>query len=464
MKLLRGFPELIILTVLACATRLWGVFNPPAVVFDEVYFKAYAGDYFSGTYYFDIHPPLGKLLLAGWAWLAHINPAALAGSDPAVVLRILPAVAGALIIPMFYAFMRTLGGSRQVAALGAALLLLDNALLVESRFILIDSMLILFGLTALTCFLAARSRSGHTRLILLALSAFTAGLAVSTKWTGLAAIGLIGLVWTSDQVRQHRHISWPRLLAESAILVLLPIAVYMSVFAVHFSLLPNSGPGDAFMPAQYQATLVGNPNYDPSAHLSFLQKFGALNGVMLLSEQSLKTATHPYSSKWASWPLMVRTVYYWQGPTQVDGRQGNIYLLGNPILWWGILIVILTGAIASTGALRRLKPYRFALTFLLLGYLINFLPFSRIDRVMFLYHYFFALICSLAFAMIFLGALCDWNNAKHPWNFPSATSRGIYLGILGVAIVSFAYFAPLSYGTPLSPAEIEHHMWLKSWR
>ena len=160
MKLFRRHPEVFILIGAALATRLWGLFTPAAVVFDEVYFKVYAGDYLKHSYYFDPHPPLGKLLLAGWAWLTHLDPSSLTGTGPVVALRILPALAGAAIIPIFYAFLRQLGASRRIATLGATLLLLDNALLVESRFVLIDSMLIAFGLGAVTCFLAARRRSG----------------------------------------------------------------------------------------------------------------------------------------------------------------------------------------------------------------------------------------------------------------------------------------------------------------
>jgi dolichyl-phosphate-mannose-protein mannosyltransferase len=382
-----------------------------------------------------------------------------------VALRGLPAVAGALLIPVFYLFLRQLGASRRISTLGASLLLLENAILVESRFILIDSMLLLFGLSAVTAFLASRRASGRRCWILLAVAALCAGLAASTKWTGLTALGLIGLIWIYDQIRARKIISKPAF-AKGFILLAVPAVVYLSVFWIHFQLLPKTGQGDAFMPQRFQETLVGNPSYNPSVHLGFWEKFVDLNREMSASEESLKTATHPYGSKWYTWPVMLRPIYYWQSDqTAANGAQGNIYLTGNPVVWWGIIIVLLAGAIASTQALKRLKPYRFALTILAIGYCLNFLPFSGIVRVMFLYHYFFALIYSLAFAVILLGAQADWTaDGPHPWQFQTKTSRNLYIGVLATALIGFIYFAPLSYGVPLTPAQLAQHMWLKTWR
>jgi dolichyl-phosphate-mannose-protein mannosyltransferase len=465
MKLIYRYPELLILTILALMTRLWSIFTPAAVVFDEVYFKVYAGDYLTGSYYFDPHPPLGKLLLGGWAWLTRLDPSTLIGSQPAVSLRILPALAGALIIPVFFILLRQLGASRRMATLGAALLLLDNAILVESRFILVDSMLILFGISAVTCYLAARRRSGKLKITLALASAVLAGLSVSTKWTGLTAIALIVFIWLYDQFSRPQQRSLPIRLALASGYVIIPLLVYMSVFWVHFALLSKTGQGDAFMPLRFQSTLVGNANYNPSVHLSFLEKFIDLNVEMNQSEASLVKATHPYGSKWYTWPIMERPIYYWEGDVQPDNSQGNIYLLGNPVVWWGILMVLVAGAAASGKAIRRLHKFRMPLIVLAVAYIINFLPFSTIVRVMFLYHYFFAFIFSLAFAVILLGALGNWTeDSPHPWRFSSNASRNLYFGILGAAVLGFIYFAPLSYGIPLSPTALAQHMWLSSWR
>lgn len=457
MNFKRWRPELIALIIAAAITRLWGLFAPNATVFDEVYFKVFAGHYFDGHYYFDIHPPLGKLLLAGFGHVMGLNAGNLLNGT-AVQLRILPAVAGLLLVPLFWALLRRLGASRPFAFLGAMLILLENALLTESRFILMDSMLLLFGLSALYCYLIARDSSRHQRWLWLGLAALMAGCAVSIKWTGLTSLALIGVIWLWDQ--KGRHATWIRRTGEVALMAIVPALIYLSVFWIHFRLLPNSGDGDAFMSQQFQATLVGSPSFDPNAHLSFMDKFIQLNAEMYRANQTL-TATHPYGSRWYTWPLEARGVYYWQGDTLADGRQGNIYLLGNPVIWWGVWIAIIAGLLRATLMRRPLVPSTTAaLSIAAVGYLINLLPFMAVSRVMFLYHYFFSFIFSL------IGAVMLWNDLTgSPKHHLSTSTRRLYYGAaLALIILGFAYFAPLTYGTPLSPQQLQAHMWLPSWR
>lgn len=460
-------PEFVILICLAFATRLWQIFQPAAVVFDEVYFKVYAGNYLTGAYYFDPHPPLGKLILAGWAWLTHLDPGNLVATDQAsVILRLLPAIAGALIIPVFYVFLRQIKASHRTAMLGATLLLLENALLVESRFVLLDSILILFGLSAITLFLYAR-RFPYSllRIGLYSLAALLAGITLSIKWTGLTALGLIGLVWLIDQVRHHRHQNFRWSIAEAGTMALAASGIYVISFFIHFHLLPKTGQGDAFMSQRFQSTLQGSPYYQPATKMSSFEKFIELNQQMIRSEESLKTATHPYGSKWYSWPMMIRDVYYWQGPARSDGRQGHIYLLGNPVVWWGSLALIPLSLAALAGRYQKsLWPYRFPLAFLTIGYCSNILPFAHIVRVMFLYHYFFALIFCLAAAVLLLQILTDqaWPGVSGK----QTRQRQIYIyaSFGAIALAGFIYFAPLTYGFALTPTELQNLMWLKTWR
>lgn len=453
--------ELVALTFLAAVTRLTAITHPRSIVFDEVYFRQFALRYLDGSYFFDIHPPLGKLLLAGWAKLFGVSATA-QSTDPAVVLRLLPALAGTALVAVFYLLLRELTASRRVATFGAALVLLDNAILVESRLILVDSMLLLFGIGAVTCYLASRRHTGRAHWILLTSSAVLAGMAASTKWSGLTALGLIGLVWLAQTLRQR--VRWRIALPQAAILILIPAILYVSVFAIHFQLLPHSGPGDAFMSQRFQSTLVGNASYSPAASMSFSDRFIELNKAMNSAEASLNNSHHPYSSSWVSWPVMKRPVYYWTGATE-PGSAEYIYLQGNPVLWWGLLVGVV---VVVLGWMRRpelFARHQGAMALLGVGWMINYLPFATILRPMFLYHYLFALLFCIAAVSIGLGLLAGWmTDGEAVWQFRSWRPAALYWGILAVVLAGFLFFAPISYGLPLSNGGLSARIWLDSWR
>ncbi len=454
----RWRPELAGLIAAAFLTRFWDVFSPHATVFDEIYFKTFPAHYLDHRYFFDIHPPLGKLILAGFAKLLGYTPAQMLGGTP-VGMRLLPAFAGALLVPLMWGILRRFGASRPFAFTAAFLVLCDNALLVESRFILMDSMLLLAGLGALYFYLVTRSTTGRGRWLWLVLTAMSAGIAVSIKWTGANALAVIFLVWLWDQ--RSLGASWTRRAGELALIVLIPAVIYLSSFWAHFALLPHSGDGDAFMSPAFQATLVGNPYYNPHAHMSFWQKFIELNKEMYEASATL-TATHPYGSKWYTWPLEIRPVYYWEGKVLPNGTQGNIYLLGNPVIWWGLWVALISGAFYAVTNRHKLQPQtRFALVVTAVAYLINLVPFIGVTRVMFLYHYLFAFLYSIIFVVMLIN---DLATDKHGHTLVQPAARRRLAAVLILVALGFIYFAPISYGTPLSPAGLQARMWLHSWR
>ncbi|MGH3769542.1 MAG: phospholipid carrier-dependent glycosyltransferase [Pseudonocardiaceae bacterium] len=453
---LRVPPELAFLAFFAAVTRFTAITHPRAIVFDEVYFREFALRYLDGSYFFDIHPPLGKLLLAGWAKLFGVS-ATVKSADPVVVLRLLPALAGTALVVVFYLLLRELTASRKVATFGAALLPLDNAILVESRLILTDSMLLLFGVGALTCFVASQRRTGRAHWILLTASAVLAGMAASTKWSGMTALGVIGLVWIAQTLRQR--VSWRRAIPEGTILVLVPALLYVGVFAIHFQLLTHTGPGDAFMSERFQSTLIGNANYNPAASMSFPDRFIELNKAMDSAQVGLSTSHHPYSSTWLNWPILKRPVYYWTTAKEY------IYLQGNPVLWWGLLVGVAAVAVGWLRSPELFARYRGPMALLAVAWAANFLPFATIQRPLFLYHYFYALLFCIAAVSIGLGVLAGWmTDGETFWEFPSRRSAVLYGGILAVLVAGFVFFAPISYGLPLSDSGLAARIWLDSWR
>ena len=455
-------PELLVLTALAALTRFWGLFSPHAVVFDEVHYEKFVAEYLAHVFYVDVHPPLANQIFALAARLFHVSIATLAHPDPAPVLRIVPALAGTLIIPVFYLLLRRLGATRALATLGAALLMCDNALLVESRVLVPDSMLVLFGLSAVTVFLLARGRVGRARAWRLVVAALLAGLAVSIKWTGLSALGLIGLIWAVD-VRRAR-MPWRRWTLEGAQLLAIPLALYMSVFAVHFAWMTHSGPGDMWMSPQFRATLVADQKYQPDAHMSFAAKFVELNVVMRRADAFLVGGKKGESSSWYTWPLIEHAISFWAAPADADGRRATIFLAGNPVIWYGIPIALLAAAVGWARRPERFAPWRKPLAILGAAYAINFLPFAAIERIMYQYSYFMAFVFSLALAVLGIGVAAGFPAAAvadntRLWTFPSRRVAAAYWGVLALAVISFLYYAPVSYGWPLSPAAFDQRFW-----
>jgi len=454
-------PELWLLAMLALGTRCWRLFTPGQRVWDEVHYEEFASRYFSGSYYVDVHPPLGKLLIALEAWVMRIPAATFTDGVSVPQLRLLPALMGALLVPTFWWFLRELGASRKVAAFGGALLLLDNALLVQSRFVLLDVMLVWFGLAAVAAYLAARRSTGGARWRGLAAAALLAGAAVSTKWTGLSALGLIGLVWLVDAWRASGRTPRRRMAGELLLLGAVPAAVYVGAFAVHFALLPNDGIGVRLMSPAFAATLRGNLAYRADAPLSFAGKLAELHGVVLSANQRFTHVAQPAASPWYTWPIAKHRIQYWQGVGDVGGESRRIELMGNPVLWYGILVALALGAAAL--ALRRVSagPLRGALLIAGVGYVMNFAPFALITRPMYLYHYLLAFVYSAALAALLLGRMAGWQDDDGPpWRFRSPRARALYVGLLAVLAASFAYFAPLSYGTALSAGQLAQRDWV----
>lgn len=450
----KGIIAIVALAVFSLAIHFIWFGHPNMTVFDEVHFGKFFSAYFTHEYYFDIHPPLGKLISAGWGWLWGFQPgfsfANIGDVFPDrmyMALRFLPTLAGVLLPLVIYGIARKLGLSRVAALFAGTFIALDNALIAQSRLILLDPFLLLFGFSAIWCYFhfleKLKTTSYKLSTLWLAGGGILGAMAMSIKWTGATFLALI-IVLEAVRLWQVRKSGVSRNLWSLVVsLIVVPFIVYYSIFIVHFALLTKSGAGDAFMSPEFQHDLIGN-SYTTDDSLkspSLFHKFIELNLQMYQSNQRL-TATHPYSSAWYTWPLLERPIFYWVNETS------RIYLLGNPIVWWastvGILIVLINILLSG---LRRLDR---TILFLAGAWAINILPFIGIGRVMFLYHYFTALI----WAILMLAYLVD--KAKHP-------RRAVAI-LTTLALASFIFFAPLTYGLPMSDHAYGLRTWFSSWR
>lgn len=270
-----------IITILAFATRFYGISHPNQVVFDEVHFGKFASYYLQRTYFFDVHPPFGKLLFAFAGWLVgykgdfmfdNIGDSYISNRVPYVAYRSMPAMMGALTVPTVFLIMWESGYSLPACVTAAGLLLFDNGHIGQTRLILLDATLIFFMALSVLCYIrfyklrhAPFSRKWWKWLLL---TGVCLSCVISTKYVGVFTFFSIGVpvlfdLWDlMDINRRQGSLSLPEFgkhfAARAVGLIIIPFFLYLFWFQVHFSILSRSGPGDDFMSPEFQETLSDN--------------------------------------------------------------------------------------------------------------------------------------------------------------------------------------------------------------
>ncbi|KAJ2550799.1 Protein O-mannosyltransferase 2 [Coemansia sp. RSA 1933] len=275
----RGISErmiLVVVTLLACLTKLYRIGRRSSVSWDEAHFGKFGAYYLNRTFYHDVHPPLAKMLVGLSELLAgHNGTFGFKGGEtyPPFVnytfMRMFNAAFGVALTPMAYVTCRRLRLPPQFAVLAALCVTMDNAICVMSRFILLDAPLLGFTALALTmvaCFYRQRTRpfsSAWWRYLFL--TGLALGLVSSTKWVGFFAVALVGLYTIVElsemfcNVRLPAHVYAKHWAARIAALIVVPLMVYMACFKVHFAVLDRYDGSANFMPMGFQVRLRGNP-------------------------------------------------------------------------------------------------------------------------------------------------------------------------------------------------------------
>ncbi|KAG0245442.1 hypothetical protein BGW41_000069 [Actinomortierella wolfii] len=266
------------LTLLALLTRFYKISHPDEVVFDEVHFGKFASYYLRGTYFFDVHPPLAKLMLAAMGYFlgydGHflfetIGENYIKNNVPYVGMRALPAFLGAATIPLIYLSMREAGYPIITCFMAAFFVTFDNMMVTQTRLILLDSMLIFFMMCSIYSYIRFYKTRNHpfttSWWTWLVATGVSIGLTTSVKMVGLFTVATIGLavlydLWNLLDIRRGLKMSefMRHFYARAIGLILVPIVVYLFWFYVHFEVLKYSGPGDDFMSTEFQETLRGN--------------------------------------------------------------------------------------------------------------------------------------------------------------------------------------------------------------
>ncbi|KAL2836542.1 Dolichyl-phosphate-mannose-protein mannosyltransferase-domain-containing protein [Aspergillus pseudodeflectus] len=264
----------IILTALSMFTRMYRIGRSNIVTWDEAHFGKFGSHYLKREFYFDVHPPLGKMLVGLSGLLAGYNGSFEFKSGEKypedlnyTFMRLFNAAFGVVCVPLAYLTARELGFRRSTVWLVSLMVLFENSYATISRFILLDSMLLCFTFTTTFCW-AKFHRLQHASFSLewfawLLLTGVSIGCVCSVKWVGFFCTALVGLytiedLWNKFGNLKMSEVTLAKHFAARVVgLIIVPVLVYLLSFYVHFLILENSGPGDAQMSSLFQANLKG---------------------------------------------------------------------------------------------------------------------------------------------------------------------------------------------------------------
>ncbi len=459
------------MAILALITHFSFLGYPREIVFDEYYFIRFANNYFTHEYYIDIHPPLGKLLIAGWAKLASVDLSLMAeiineksASNIFFALRFLPALFGFVLIFLFSYLAYLISHSKNAAIIAGFLMLFDNAFLVQSSFAHLDIFLVFFAALTLCLFFLQQKQISYDYkwFAYSLLTGISFGLAVSIKWSGFAIFFIITAIlmlkifdkkinnwllfnnYKKNKIKNsaennHNDIKTRLLefLISAFIIFCSGIAIYSLSFLTHFNLLYkiDNSYAHTVMSKKFQEELkYGKENIENP--LGFKQKFAELNKIMLYN---LNISTQdPNRSYWHEWPINKKPILYWSQYNNIQNSKAAIYFLGNPAVWIFSTLAILMILLKIIIKKEKLKP---AIQIIILSYFIAFLPFAFItQRSTFLYHYLIPEI----FSMIALSMCLE---------YILKIKKKFFILIFIAIFLNFIMLLPFSYGWAM-PLEI----------
>lgn len=443
-----------------------------SVVFDELHFSKFLDRILNRTWFFDIHPPLGKLILAYGSNFFGYEPdpnfviEKIGHEYPAAVKYVIPRTISASFsvatVPVTYLIARRLAISRIGGVFAAASVLTDFLGIIEGRLILMDSQLVFFCQVALLCALELWRTPRAQRMQFFAwltLTGLFAGTALSIKHTALATPGLIAIVSFFGTT----FLAEPLYIWECLYAAAVGLSVYVGSFYVMFNaLIFTGGKYDKFMDQDFQKTLINSETYNPSVvRKPFWRLFSYLNWRMVASNAGIKKR-HSWESLWYHWIVNWRGVLYFV-KNEADGMKSRIYLIGNPVVSWLVLAFIAIFAICSI-VVARYRSYFFegekgsalyksmtVCIFLFGGWICNLLPYVLVDRAAFIYHY----MPGLFYGQLLTAAVVD------------LLPRRIRLVIVTIAVATMlaalVYWSPWIYALPLTDAQNEKRKWLPRW-
>ena len=400
--------------------------------FDEIYYVRSAEQYLHLQVPYEwTHPPLGKLIIASGIGVFGFNPFG---------WRIMGVIFATLMIPLIYVLGKKLLGTWIGGFASAFLLTFDFMHFTMARISTVDTYVVFFSLASQLFFLLYLKNvlkdGWKTPVLPLFLAILFFAFGFSTKWFVL--YGFAGQLVLLAALRLKEVSKLKKGLVDKI------YAFTDRPFAVLLGFLLLS-------------VLIYFLTYIPDmlAGRSLLEVIN-LQGSMYNYHATLM-ATHPFSSPWWTWPLMLKPLWLYVS-TLPNNVTSTITLMGNPLGWWvgfaciiTISVFALVKIVASAGK-RLIQNVGLPSIFIITFFFFQWVPYMLISRVTFIYHFYLNVpFLSLA-AAYFISK--HWSN-----KWAKLAALAYFAGVVAL----FVLFYPVISGAPASNSFIDSLKWLNGW-
>jgi dolichyl-phosphate-mannose-protein mannosyltransferase len=449
--------------------------EPRSLFWDENGHIAAAQKYLNRIYFMELHPPLARMLLALGEKILHPNPVQNQFIDLDYTrevpsgfsfagFRLFPALLSWLTAPVIFFIFYLISRKGLYSFTLSGLYMFDNALIVHCRGAMLEGPFIFF--LALCCLIFVRvyrtdpeDRFFPTLVVVLGAAC---GLSAAAKAIGLITLLFAPFLLCKLWPRRSRIISFAWRFAAGF------IVPYLLVWQIHFALgkninprLQNSGFYQA-SPSYRNILMQGHTSWpiylpvmlrDAWAYVDYWNR-----GVPRLNLCKPDENGSPFFY----WPLGGRAINYkWETP---DGRNFRyLFLQCNPVGWLcglaGVLVsIVLLGApVFSKRA--SWPPNRFLMAAFLTMYVSYMIVMSRVDRVMYLYHYFTPLFFSfILFGLVVMDI--DQIGVLRLTEFRKSVGL---CGLMTCVFAAYLFYSPLTYYRSLTDLEFRQRSLLEVW-
>ncbi len=448
---------------------------PQAVFWDENYHIPAAQKYLNQTFFMYEHPPLGPMLVALGEKILHSNNFSNQFNDVYYAkdfppgfsftgYRLIPTVCAWLLPLIFFFITLNLVNNNIIAFLLGFLVLFDNTMIVHFRAAMLDAPLMLFiALSILFFLLALKNKKYDKRLAFSSIGlGISVGLVATTKVTGLIVLLLIPLLFSK------LFPDWQKVILSLGACLISFVLMLVLIWQVHFSIAKNINPnldnGGYFnISVEYRELINQNKQNEIwSFPLRLQEHFKHVKNYQKGVPKLDLSKPDENGSPSLFWPLGARAINYrWETADGISYQY--LYLQANPVIWF----LGLSGVLGTTALffvyiffpLQEPLKNRFLVATFLLLYWSYMIIISQLGRVMYLYHYFPALLFSFCLFALLV------EEAKQIGNLVLTTKYKVFiLALLSAAIlVSYRFYSPLTYYQHLNDEQFRQRMIFPLW-